>query len=80
MKSRKKTLMPHRHILWSEAKPYGPYYCERQDWKNCPEHKHLTNKRKTLRVSINLETSDTNNDTVDLDYYNNYSEQKYRFG
>lgn len=32
----------HKHTLWSKTTPYGPYYCDRDDWTKCEDHKHLS--------------------------------------
>jgi hypothetical protein len=42
------------HMLWSTVEPYGPIVCKRPDWKQCPEHAHLTEKRPSVNFKVDV--------------------------
>lgn len=56
--------MAHKHTLWNTVEPYGPFYCDREDWKVCPEHKHLTLRQPSLSFNVTLPDVSSNAVTV----------------
>lgn len=34
--------MAHKYTLWGKSEPYGPFFCDREDWRKCKEHKGLS--------------------------------------
>lgn len=44
----------NQHVLWSLVEPFGPYICKRPNWKQCPEHAHLTDKRPSLKFKVDV--------------------------
>lgn len=42
------------HMLWNQVYPYGPFMCEKPEWKKCPEHKHLSEVRPDIIMNIQI--------------------------
>ena len=49
--------MANGHVLY-KPNSIAPIICERPNWKNCPEHKHLTNKRPNIKLDLGIEIED----------------------
>lgn len=59
-----------QHILWNKSATNGkPYICERENWKNCPEHKHLTDKLPKLKPGSSLFLKDSDISSIGLQAY-----------
>lgn len=57
-----------RHILWSSKSPYGPFFCEREDWKTCKDHKELSLHRPDLPAA-NIEAKEPESTAPTLSDY-----------
>lgn len=42
------------HMLWNQVYPYGPFMCEKPDWKKCSEHKHLSEVRPDIIMNVQI--------------------------
>jgi hypothetical protein len=59
----------YSHLLWTTTEPYGVVVCKRKNWKLCPEHKHLTDKKPKLNAKAIQNIIDTIPDEVSLEAY-----------
>lgn len=62
------------HVLYNGTKTV-PTICERPDWRNCPEHKHLSLKRPRVPQTVQIfEELDSITGSFETDDYFNYDE------
>jgi hypothetical protein len=69
-----------RHTLWNSSEPYGPFYCDRSDWKTCKDHQHLSLFKPVLPAA-NLMLTEQDVQGVSLSAYNQHAgeTQEYRW-
>lgn len=65
--------MANGHVLYKSSSAI-PIICERPNWKNCPEHKHLSPKRPNIKMDLGIEVEDgvASVEIVSLQGYNSH--------